>query len=43
MLGVVICTTCRQRSREYEDNWEEYYSLVLKWAYKKDLLPNNKD
>ena len=28
---------------EYEDNWEEYYSLVLKWAYKKDLLPNNKD
>lgn len=28
---------------EYEDNWEEYYCLVLKWAYKKDLLPNNKD
>lgn len=28
---------------EYEDNWEEYYCLVLKWAYKKDLLPNKKD
>lgn len=28
---------------EYEDNWEEYYSLVLKWAYKKDLLPNKED
>lgn len=28
---------------EYEDNWEEYYSPVLKWAYKKDLLPNNKE
>lgn len=25
---------------DYNDNWEEYYSLVLKWAYKKDLLPN---
>lgn len=28
---------------EYEDNWEEYNSLVLKWAYKKDLLPNKED
>ena len=28
---------------EYEDNWEEYYSPVLKWAYKKDLLPNKED
>lgn len=28
---------------EYEDDWEEYYSLVLKWAYKKDLLPNKQD
>ena len=28
---------------EYEDNWEEYYCPVLKWAYKKDLLPNNKE
>lgn len=28
---------------EYEDNWEEYCSLVKKWAYKKDLLPNKQD
>lgn len=28
---------------EYEDNWEEYCSLVKKWAYKKDLLPNKED
>ena len=27
---------------DYDDNWEEYYSPVLKWAYKKDLLPNIK-
>lgn len=27
---------------DYNDNWEEYYSPVLKWAYKKDLLPNIK-
>lgn len=26
---------------DYEDNWEEHCSLVLKWAYKKDLLPIN--
>ena len=28
---------------EYEDNWEECCSLVKKWAYKKDLLPNKED
>lgn len=28
---------------DYEDNWEEHCSLVLKWAYKKDLLPNTEN
>lgn len=28
---------------DYDDNWEEYYSPVVKWAYKKDLLPNTKN
>lgn len=23
---------------EYDDEWEEYYSPVIKWAYKKDIL-----
>lgn len=25
---------------DYDDDWEEYYSPAVKWAYKKDLLPN---
>lgn len=24
---------------DYEADWEDYFSLALKWAYKKDLLP----
>lgn len=27
---------------DYDDDWEEYYCQVLKWAYKKDLIPNVK-
>lgn len=23
---------------EYDDEWEDYYSPVIKWAYKKDIL-----
>lgn len=23
---------------EYDDEWEAYYSPVIKWAYKKDIL-----
>lgn len=24
---------------DYDDNWEDYCCLVLKWAYAKDLIP----
>lgn len=27
---------------DYDDDWEEYYSPVIMWAYKKDLIPNVK-
>lgn len=41
--GEVVLLLENGKLVEYEDNWEEYYSPVLKWAYKKDLLPNNKE
>lgn len=28
---------------EYNDNWEQYCCLVVKWAYKEDLLPNKEE
>ena len=28
---------------DYDDDWEEYYSPAVKWAYKKDLLPNTEN
>lgn len=28
---------------EYDDDWEQYCCLVLKWAYKSDLTPTKKN
>lgn len=28
---------------EYDDDWEQYCYIAVKWAYKEDLLPNKEE